>query len=250
MLLSVVIPAFNEGETIIKTVEEFLAYLSKQNYDFEIIVVNDFSTDNTKSKVLNLINCNPKIKLLDNAANLGKGASVRKGLLAANGDYSLFIDADNASSIDHLEQAWTFIQDGSDIIIGTRNEKDAVGAYQEVAQATWKRKWGMLGNYIIRIMLVKNIWDTQCGFKILSRKAVKKIIAQTRINRWALDVEILALARKLNYRIAIIPIRWINRPDSRVKIKGYFIMLLEVLKIKYNLLAGKYQLKQKETRAN
>ena len=250
MLLSVVIPAFNEGKTIIKTVREFLAYLSKQNYDFEIIVVNDCSNDNTKKEVLNLIKLNPKIKLLDNEVNLGKGASVRKGLLAANGDYSLFIDADNASSIDHLEQAWPFIQDGSDIIIGTRNEKDAVGAYQEVAQAIWKRKWGMLGNYIIRIMLVKNIWDTQCGFKILSRKAVKKIIAQTRINRWALDVEILALARKLNYRIAIIPIRWVNRPDSRVKIKGYFIMLLEVLKIKYNLLAGKYQLKQKETRAN
>jgi len=243
MMLSIIVPAFNEEKTIKETINDFLVYLSKQNYNFEIIIVNDCSEDNTRNEVLDLIKSNSRIKLLDNKINLGKGASVRNGLLAASGDYSLFTDADNASSIDHLEQAWPFIQDNYDIIIGTRNEKDATGAHQEVTQATWKRKWGMLGNHIIRTMLVKNIWDTQCGFKIFSKEFVKKIIAQTRINRWALDVEILTLARKFNYRIAIIPIRWVNRPESRVKIKGYFIMLLEVLKIRYNLLIGKYQLK-------
>lgn len=243
MLLSIVVPAFNEEKTIKGTIEEFLSFLSKQNYDFEIIIVNDCSTDNTKNEILSLIGTNRKIKILDNDRNLGKGASVRKGLLAANGDYSLFVDADNASSIDHLEKAWPFIQKKCDIVIGTRSEKDAAGANQKVAQANWKRQWGTLGNYIIRILLIKNIWDTQCGFKIFSKEAAKKIIAQTKVNRWALDVEVLALAQKYHYQIAIIPIHWINRPDSRVKIKGYFIMLWEVLKIKYNFLTKKYQLK-------
>jgi len=243
MLLSVIVPAFNEAATIEKTLTDFLSFLSKQNYDFEIIVVNDCSTDDTKNELADLAKEQNKIKILDNEFNLGKGASVRKGLLAAAGDYALFTDADNASSIDHLITAWPFIEKKYDIIIGTRSKKDAAEARQEVPQASWKRNWGSLGNYIIRNLLVKNIWDTQCGFKIFSQDAVKKIIAQTKTNRWALDVEILALAQRHNCQIAIIPIRWVNRADSRVKIKGYFIMLGEILKIKYNLLANKYQLK-------
>lgn len=242
MILSVVVPAFNEAKTLKENINNFNLYLSQQPYDYEIIIVDDGSTDDTKNQALELSNSSSKIKLIENKKNLGKGAAIKKGMLFARGDFCLFIDADGASSIDHLTLAWPLIQANGEIIIGTRNKKDIDGARQTIPQALWKRLLGTIGNYIIRNVAVKNIWDTQCGFKILSKKAVNDIVAKTRINRWAFDVEVLAIAQKLNFKIEQIPIRWENRPYSRVGIKGYLHTFYEVGKIKLNLLTNKYNL--------
>jgi dolichyl-phosphate beta-glucosyltransferase len=242
MILSIVVPAFNEAKMLKDNVGNFNSYLSQQTYDYEIIIVNDGSTDDTKNQALALVGSSQKIKLIENKKNLGKGATIRKGMLSARGDFCLFIDADGATSIDHLALAWPLMQVKNDIIIGTRNKKDVSGACQKIPQALWKRTLGTMGNYIIRSMVVKNIWDTQCGFKILSKKAVNDIIPRTRTNRWAFDVEILVLAKKINYKIAQIPVRWENRPYSRVGITGYLFTFFEVGKIKLNLLTNKYNL--------
>jgi dolichyl-phosphate beta-glucosyltransferase len=242
MILSVVIPAFNEAKTLKDNVYNFGSYLSQQPYDYEIIIVNDGSTDDTKNQALALASSSQKIKLIENKKNLGKGAAIKRGMLSAQGDFCLFIDADGATSIDHLALAWPLMQTNNDIIIGTRNKKDANGACQKIPQALWKRILGTIGNYVIRSVAVKNIRDTQCGFKILSRKAINDIIPRTRINRWAVDVEILVLASKLNYKIAQVPVHWENRPYSRVGIKGYLLTFFEVGKIKLNLLTNKYNL--------
>ena len=239
MYLSVVIPAYNEEKTLYKNVLGFNEYLSKQNYDYEIIIVNDGSSDRTK-EMIQKIKTKISIKFIDNSMNRGKGAAVRQGLLSGKGRYRLFIDADNATSIDHLDLVWEKFKIGGDIVIGTRNSRDIMGARQVRAQARWKRVLGISGNLIIQSMFVPGIWDTQCGFKIFKNEVVDEIIAKTKVNRWAVDVEILSLARKSNIKIEKIPVSWNNSDYSRVGVSGYWSALKEIIEIKANLLLNKY----------
>jgi len=243
MHLSVVIPAYNEEKTLADTINKFNNYLKLQEFNYEMIIVNDGSKDKTCSISEELLLKYNKLRLINNQSNRGKGYVVRQGLLAAKGKFRLFIDADNATSIDHLEKAWPLFEKGYDVIFGSRNEKDAPDACQIVSQAWWKKMLGVLGNSIVRIFLVKNIYDTQCGFKVLTKNTVEKIIPKMKINRWAFDAELLALAQSLNLKIGAIPVKWVNNPVSRVGIKGYFLTLLEVIKIKINFITGKYKLK-------
>jgi dolichyl-phosphate beta-glucosyltransferase len=121
---------------------------------------------------------------------------------------------------------------GYDIVISTRDSKDALGAGQDVKQPWHKRTMGNVGNLIIQLLVVPGIWDTQNGFKAFRDYAAEKIFEKTKIKRWAFDVEALFLARKFGYKIGIIPVRWINDPDSRVKLSSYFKFFWDVLKIK------------------
>ena len=239
MRLSIIVPAHNEEKSLYQTIKSFDKYLSQQPYDYEIIIVNDGSTDKTEEIAKKLAVEINGLRLINNKINTGKGAAVRQGLLKAKGEYQLFIDADNSSSIDHLEKVWAYFKQGYDIVIGSRSSKDVKSACQVVSQPLWKRFLGTGGNYIIRVLAVKNIWDTQCGFKIFTKKTVEDIISKTTINRFAFDIEILALAQALNYKIAIIPINWINSFDSNVGIKGYFLTLKDVFKIKLKLIKNK-----------
>ncbi len=244
MHLSVVVPAYNEEKVLFNNIKKFNNYLSQCSYDYEIIIVNDGSCDRTEKIANQLVSEIKNLRFINNKKNRGKGAAVRQGLLAAKGKYRLFIDADNATSLNHVEKAWPFLEEGYGIVIGSRNPKDAPGAQQVLSQPAWKRLLGNCGNLIIQLVAVRGIWDTQCGFKIFSQEAVKNIIPKTKVNRWAIDVEILVLAQALSYKVAKIPILWMNSPDSRVGMKGYFLTLKEVLKIKWNLLKGIYSKKE------
>ncbi len=239
MYLSTIVPVYNEEENLEKNIKKYNTYLEKQDFDFEIIIVNDGSTDNTEKIAKSLSFQFSNIKLLSKKINRGKGSAVRDGLLAGSGDFLLFLDADNATSINHLEKAWPLLKN-NDIIIGSRNAKDAKGAKQINPQTLTKRILGTTGNKLINLLTSTNINDTQCGFKIFSRKSVDSIIPKTKINRWAIDVEILVLAKNQNLKIGIIPITWYCGPNSRVGIKGYFSTLKELLSIKINSLRGKY----------
>ncbi len=240
MRLSVIVPAFNEEENLAANIGKFNDYLRRQNYDYEIIIVNDGSADGTKKIAEELAAENKNLKLINNKKNQGKGAAVRQGLLSARGEYRLFIDADNATSINHTDKIWAFFNNGYDIVIGSRNPRDAEGARQASPQPIWKRFLGICGNRVIQSLAVKGIYDTQCGFKAFTKKAAEKIMPETTINRWGFDVEILVIAEIIGYKIAVIPVRWINSPNSRVGIKGYFSSFLEIIKIKWNLITGKY----------
>jgi dolichyl-phosphate beta-glucosyltransferase len=245
MFLSIIVPAYNEAKCLAENIKKFNQYLNEQKYDYEIIIVNDGSTDNTGKIGKQLAAKNKNIKLINNKINKGKGAAVRQGLLQASGEYALFIDADNATSIDHLKQVWPYFKKGYDIVIGTRSARDAQGACQAVPQARWKRLLGVCGNYIIRLLAVKNIRDTQCGFKVFRKKAVKNIIPQMTIDGFAFDAEMLALAQYLDFKIAKIPVYWVNYPNSRVGIKGYLSSLKDICRIKWNFIRGKYKVKNK-----
>ena len=138
---------------------------------------------------------------------------------------------------------WPYFKEGYQIVIGSRDKKDVKGARQAVPQPFLKRQLGNLGNLLIQIVAVSGIWDTQCGFKTFTAKAAKDIFSRCLINRWGFDIEALALARRLDYKIAIIPVNWINNPDSRVSWKGYLRTFVELFKIKWNLMTDKYKLK-------
>ena len=131
---------------------------------------------------------------------------------------------------------------GYDLVICSRDSKDAPGARQAVAQVGYKRLMGNMGNLLIQLVAVRGIWDTQCGFKVFRDYAAEKIFSQTVIDRWGFDIEVLALARALKYKIGIIPAYWINNPKSHFKLSGYLEVLGETVKIWQNLSRGRYKL--------
>ncbi|MFH1551286.1 MAG: dolichyl-phosphate beta-glucosyltransferase [bacterium] len=238
--LSVVIPAYREEKRISKTLLSVDYYLSKQNYTYEILVVNDGSKDKTSQVVNKFTKLIENLKLIDNHDNHGKGWVVRQGMLRAKGDIRLFMDADNATTIEHFEKMPALFKKGCDVVIGSRDKKDVVGAKQTVPQPFLKRQLGNLGNVLIQILAVPGIWDTQCGFKAFTAKATEDIFKRGQINRWGFDIEALALAKKLGYKIGIVPVNWINDADSRVSLKGYLNTFRELFKIKWNLIRHKY----------
>lgn len=168
--LSVIIPAYNEEERIGATLLAVDKYLSTQKYLYEILVVSDGSTDKTVNVVEKYKQLVKNLEVIDNLENKGKGAVVRQGMLASHGKYRLFMDADNSTSIDHVEKMWPLFKKGYHIVIGTRDSKDLKEARQEVRQSFFRRFIGDLGNLLIQVIAVPGIWDTQCGFKGLAEK--------------------------------------------------------------------------------
>ncbi len=182
------------------------------------------------------------LRVIDRKENHGKGYTVKEGMLAANGKIRLFADADNATDISHFEKMRPLFDKGFDVVICSRDEKDAKGAKQAVSQPWHKRMMGNMGNLFIQLVAVRGIWDTQCGFKAFRDHAAKEIFSRSLIDRWGFDIEVLALARALKYKIGIVPAHWINDPKSLVSLWAYFQVLLETIKIRKNLMSGKYKI--------
>jgi len=229
--LSVIIPAYNEEKTIADTVCKVLNYLKKQNFSFEILVADDGSKDKTVEIVRKEFISEPTVSVIERYENHGKGYTVREGMLKAKGDVRLFMDADNATDISHFDLMKPLFDSGYDVVIGSRDEKDAKGARKLVSQVWYKTLLGNAGNLFIQIFAVYGIWDTQCGFKAFTASAAREIFRLTKNDRWAFDVEIIAMARMFKYKIGIIPVQWVNNANSRVKLSSYFQFLLETVKI-------------------
>jgi dolichyl-phosphate beta-glucosyltransferase len=170
-------------------------------------------------------------------ANHGKGAAVRLGMAGAQGEYRLFMDADNSTSLDQVRHFWPHFDKGCDVVIGSRN---VPGAKVAVHQAFYKEMAGRAGNWIIRALAVPGIRDTQAGFKMFTQQSAEKIFPAMTIERWGFDFEILAIARHRGYRICELPIIWINAPGSKVRLGSYFQVLSEVARVRRNLKSGNY----------
>jgi len=238
--LSVVIPAYNEEKRISATLLDIDKYLSKQNYDYEIIVVSDGSTDKTVEVLSEFKIQNSKLKIIDNKENHGKGYVVKQGMLEAGGEYRLFMDADNSTTINHLEKFWPLIKEGYDVIIGSIEVR---GAKIE-EKAAWYRRWlGRISKYIIRI--VAGLWkihDSQRGFKLFTAKAAEAIFPRQTIMHWGFDIEILVLAKKMGFKIKEVPVNWSNPGESKVTLKSYIKTFQELLRIRRNLILNKYRI--------
>lgn len=237
MYLSVIIPAYNEEKRISATLLAVDKYLSKQKYEYEILVIGDGATDKTVEIAKNFQNMIKNLRVIENKENHGKGFVVRQGMLEAKGDYRLFTDADNSTSVDQIESLLPFFKEGYDVVIGSRA---IAGAKINVHQPFYKELLGKTGNKIIQIVAVWGISDTQAGFKCLTAQAAEDIFSRCVIDRWGFDIEVLALARKLGYKIKEVPIVWVNDMASHVKLSGYIQVLLETFKVRWNLITGKY----------
>lgn len=240
--LSVIIPAYNEAERITPTLRRINEYLRGSSFSSEILVVLDGPTDNTLAVLRKISETIPNLRILDRHRNRGKGYSVREGMLKASGRLRLFCDADNSTDIAHFDKMIPLFKEGYDIVIASRHSKDAAGAHQAVPQARYKRIIGQFGNIFIQCVAVRGIWDTQCGFKAFRAEVAERIFSQTTIEGWALDIEVLALARAANYKVGIIPAYWVNDTRSHVRWFDYLKVLRDTVKVKTNFRTGRYNL--------
>lgn len=238
MKLSVIIPAYNEGERIIKTLESVHAFLSQQSFDSEILVVSDGSKDNTADVVRGLATKITNLRLLDNQENHGKGAVVQQGMLEATGDIRLFMDADNSTTVEQVLPFLPYFDQGYDVVVGSRRIS---GSNIAVHQPLLRDFLGGVFRFIVHTLVPVGVTDSQCGFKAFSSKAATQIFPKQRIMRWAFDVEILSLARKFGFKIKEMPIVWVNDAESHVKFSGMVRMLIEIMQIRLNLILGKYK---------
>lgn len=225
MYLSVIIPAYNEEERIGATLKKINIYLTQNNYEFELIVVDDGSTDNTVGVAERF-----HAKVLNQAKNMGKGAAVRRGMLEANGKVRLFSDADLSTPIEEINKILPFFNQGFDVVIGSRAlQQELIKEHQP-----WYREtMGKTFNFIVQALVIKGIQDTQCGFKAFTEKAANDIFSVAKIDGFSFDVEALFLANKLGYKVKETPVEWYN--DDRSKVNPIFDsikMLLEIVRIR------------------
>lgn len=235
--LSVIIPAYNEAERIPATLIDIDRILSARKFSYEILVMNDGSKDNTAEVVQKMIPAIKNLKLVDNRENRGKGGVVKQGMLVAQGEYRLFTDADNSTSIDQFDAMIPYFTEGYGVVIGSRTVK---GARLEPPEPFYKQILGKGGNIIIQLTTVPGIWDTQCGFKAMTAEAAEKIMNLMKITGWGFDIEMLALARALGYQIKEIPVHWVNDIRSHVKLSGYLQTFVEDAKIRWWLWRDAY----------
>jgi len=238
---SIVIPAYNEGERLRKTIEKILAFTSERHWRAEILIVNDGSTDDTAEIVRSYAVRNPSLRLIENPGNRGKGYSVRNGMLHSHGDVVLFSDADLSSPIEESLKLFAALEAGADVAIGSRWVRTEL---QIQRQPLHRQLFGRLFNVALRLVLGLHFKDTQCGFKAFTRKAAHTIFPLQHIERWGFDPEVLFLARRFGFRIQEVAVRWAHREGTRINpLRDGIRMLGELLRVRWYSVTGKYDAK-------
>lgn len=228
--LSIVIPAYNEEKRIGKTIERVHSYLSSKGYSFEILVVDDGSTDGTESLVRKLSEQLENIALISYRPNRGKGHAVKKGVLASKGKFVLISDADLSTPIEEADKLLALCEGQVDIAFGSRALPDS---RVEIEQGFIRRIMGRTFNLLVRALALPGVRDSQCGFKCLKGEAARDLFSMQVTDGFAFDVELLARAVKQGYRIQEVPIRWLNVASSTVHpFRDAITMLRDLLKVK------------------
>lgn len=212
--LSIVIPAYNEERRIVETICNISSYLDVNYFGYEIIVVNDGSTDKTLLVVEEMQQKYQNIFIVNSVSNFGKGHAVALGMSVAVGELRLFVDADNSVSIENLDRFILEIEKGSDIVIASIYKKGGVvsGVKNRVRQML-----SMLASRIINSILEWDILDTQRGFKLFTKKSAEIIFKKLTTKRYLFDVEVLLLAKKNGFKIKELPVVWENKTGSKVR---------------------------------
>jgi dolichyl-phosphate beta-glucosyltransferase len=234
--LSVVVPAYNEEVRIIPTIGAIASYVSDLGFPWELIIADDGSKDGTVALVeeLGLVN----LRVLNATKNGGKGSAVQRGMLAARGKYVLFADADNSTPIEEIGKFLEKVNDeGYDIAVGSRAVEGAEEAKKSLLRHILSDGLRLIVRYVLRI----KVRDTQCGFKLYTQEAAKRLHAAQTIMGFSFDLEILYLAFKVGYRVAEVPVSWVDAPGSKVDTKKEVQRFVrDIGKIEINELRGVY----------
>jgi dolichyl-phosphate beta-glucosyltransferase len=237
--LSIVIPAYNEALRIGQSLERVCRYLESRSYTWELIVVDDGSTDETARLVTDFAaNC-PNIRVLSNHPNRGKGSSVRRGVLEAHGEFVLFTDADLSAPIEELDKLFEVLKCGrADAAVGSHAlRRELVGLHQP-----WFRDYGgRLFNVMVRLFTGLAIQDTQCGLKLFRRASTRRAFELQRVTGFGFDPELLFLIRRTGGKIMEVPVRWYNDPASKVRfLRDSTRMVLDLIALRWRAWRGMY----------
>ncbi|MBS1122552.1 MAG: hypothetical protein H6Q90_4780 [Deltaproteobacteria bacterium] len=237
--LSIVVPAYNEEHRISPTLDRLHAFLAAQPLRYEILVVDDGSKDNTCGVVEQAMGRIANLRLVRQVPNRGKGAAVRRGMLAARGQIRVMCDADCSMPPEQLPRLLApIIACQASISIGSRY---AEGSKSDIKQPFYRILWSRLANKVIQRSLVPGVRDTQCGFKAFTAEVARDLFARARIDGWAFDLEILALARRRGHAIAEVGVEWTDDRRSRVNpLKDLWKVIREAIVIRKNLRTGVY----------
>jgi dolichyl-phosphate beta-glucosyltransferase len=233
MDLSIVIPAYNEALRLGPTLQRVVSYLRQQGGLYEVLVVDDGSTDATAEVALGFIDGG--VRLLRQEVNRGKGAVIRIGVLASRGREVLLMDADLSTPIEEIEKLRPHLA-AAPLVLGSR----AVQGSDVTQHQPFYREWmGRTFNLIIRLLGVRGLRDTQCGFKLLDGDVARRLFSELTIERFAYDVELVLLARRHGYRVIEVGVRWADSPSSRVNpLSDSFRMFWDVLVLRWRAGRG------------
>ena len=238
--LSIIIPAYNEALRLPETIRRVEAYFAPRMPRFlEIIVVDDGSNDGTAEVVERFASTYPRLTVLRNPSNRGKGYTVRHGMLEGRGDWLLFSDADLSTPMEEIEKLWSGIEKSqSQAAIGSRAlDRSLIGVHQPGLRETA----GKIFNAVMRVTVGLPFCDTQCGFKLFRRDMAQKVFARQTLEGFGFDVEVLFIARKLGFQVLEVPVRWNHAENSRVGTLNGLRAFWELAQVRWNSLRGRYR---------
>lgn len=230
MELSVVVPVYNEEKRLRKTLSRLGNYLKHHTVSYEILVIDDGSTDRS-GEIVREMGQGLNVRLIRHNSNHGKGYAVRKGVLESRGKLIFFTDADLSTPPQEVTRfVKIFNKSQADILIGSRS---VPGSELKIKQPCYRQSMGRVFNWFVKLLTPLRFMDTQCGFKGFRREAALEIFSRAKEKGFAFDVEILLLAKKLGYGIEEIPVTWVNNRTSKVgALKDSSRMFLELLRIR------------------
>lgn len=244
--LTIVIPAYNEENRLAQTLPKVAEFVEKQDYEAEVLVVDDGSEDRTAEVVTAFSAQHPKIRLIS-AQHGGKGHAVRAGMLQAQGEYGFLCDADLAMPITELPKFLPPQLNGYKVAIGSREIEGSI-RYEE---PFYRHLMGRVYNWLVKVMAVSGFEDTQCGFKCFHRSVIHDLFSHQTIDGFGFDVEVLYLAQKRGYSIVEVPIHWYYQTESKVHpIRDTIRMVQDMITVRQNDLRGLYDRQPMATKLN
>ena len=234
--LSLIIPALNEELRLPDTLDQVAAYLQAQHYDFEVVVVENSSTDNTLAIAQAFAARNPQVRVLQNSQR-GKGLAVKQGMLAARGEYRFMCDADLSMPITEISKFLPPALTGYDIVIASREAPGSIRYNEPI----YRHLGGRAINLIIRLLALPGLQDSQCGFKCFTARAAEDLFRVQTLTGWSFDIELLYVARRRGYKLVEVPINWYYQSESKVHaVHDALRMIRDIFIIRRNAMRGLY----------
>ncbi len=212
VFLSVVIPAYNEEMNISDTLGDIKGYLDGKDFTYEVIVIDDGSGDDTVMKARRFRDKLDNLNVIESRPNRGKGYVLKKAIMEARGDYILFMDADNSTSIREMDSFLPLFEKGFDIYIASRRIPGA-----RVSMPASREVMGKVYITLARMLLGVKVSDVNCGFKVFRREAAREVFSRQTMDDWSFDAEVLHIAGKRKYSIREVPVRWVYKDTSKVR---------------------------------